>query len=187
MQEYNEWDWEGFSQEEIAEIENYEYDEIGIDRAIEEIKDIDEDIARLGELAKQRIEKLKGELELKTAKLIKRKEYHLNNIKSFALQSDNKKETKTQYKLPMISGDIIIKKSAEKFVKPEKLQDEVIRQELMPYQKEEFNVKLNWAEMKKNLEIRIVDGQKIVYDKILNKDVSHLVAIETTPEEVVIK
>lgn len=177
------YDWEGYSPEELEEIQNYVYDDTGVDNAIEEVKDIEADIKRLTDLMKQRVEKLQYELDTKLGKLQRRREFHLNNIRTFALQSSSLKETKTQKKVSMISGDIIIKKSAEKLVKAD-IVPSVIETLLAPYKKEEQTIKLNWAEMKKNLEIRVVDGKKIVFDKLLKQDVSHLVSIEITPEEV---
>ena len=185
------YDWDGFTPDEIEDIQSYVYDQTGVDSAIEEVKEINEEVNRLEELLNQRIEKLKFELSLKVGKLEKRKDFHINNIKTFTLQSTNKKETKTQYKLSMISGDIVIKKTQDKLInrldKVNKMNSAIIADNLPEYKKEKITTELDWSGMKSNLEIRIVDGNKIVWDTKLNKDVSEYVSIEQTPEEVVIK
>lgn len=204
-EEYN-WEESGFDSDEIETLKDYFYDETGVDKAIAHCKEIQSDIERLNELFKNRVkdftDSLQYDLEVKVNKLKKLKDFHLGNIKNFAVNHPKKTEAKTQWKVTLLSGDIVIKKASDKFIKPEKLTEEVISKDLSKYKKENTTttVSLDWAGMKKNLEIRLVDGEKKVFDtsvteivigkkktKVNGVDVSKFVSIEQVPEEVEIK
>ena len=167
--------------EDVAELKSYEYSSVGVDEAIQRVKEYNAEIERLENLYNERIERMKAELENKTRKLQKRKDWDVYNIGRFAQQSPDLKSTKTQYKLSMLSGDVIIKKEKEKLIKPKvtaENQDE-IKQKYKDYLKTKYDI--NWEEMKKSLMIK--DGK--VFDMKTNKEVD--VEVEIVPSEVVIK
>ncbi len=152
FQEFTDDDWE-----ELKELElNTDTD---ADRIVEEVKSLEDEINRLNEIYENRVEKLKDELENKVEKLNNKNEWLKNKLTYYVSKSPNTKSTKTQVKLTLLSGDVIIKKAKLKFKKP-KLTEEEILQNLPEYAK--TKTELNWAEYKKILQIkdgRVVNGK----------------------------
>jgi hypothetical protein len=171
---------QSLSEEEIQELQQYQYDETGVDEAIERVKEIDQEIERLKDLFNQRVEKLKFELEQKVKKLENKKQWDLYNLQQIVKNASDKKETKTQWKKQYLSGDVIIKKEQQKIVKP-KLDEETIKTQFNDYKKEK--IELNWKELKKDCVIK--DGK--VINAVTGEDLSNYITIEIEPEKVVIK
>jgi len=169
-----------FGEDEFEELESNKYEsEYDIDVAIIKVKEINEEVERYKETFKEHVAELERKLNDKVEKLEKRKEWELYNLKQVAMNSAHKKETKTQYKYSSLSGDIIIKKSAVKMVKPN-LDADIIKSKFADYAKEK--VELNWAEMKKVL---IIDGDVVKNAK--TGEVVLEVELEETPEKVEVK
>ena len=149
-----------FTEEEVEEMTSTTYNtDTDADKMVEKVKDLQEEKERLSEIYKERIEEIKYNFENKINKIDKQINWHVFNLGNYAKQSDNLKETKTQRKLPMVSGDIIIKKSMPKMIEPD-LDEEIIKEKFADYKKEK--VELNWKDFKKNLIEKQV-GDKWVY------------------------
>lgn len=172
-----------FDSDELEELENVDFENEGfIDQSIEKVKECNKEIEQLEQIYKQRVEMLEKELENKKEKLEKKKQWFLNNLKGFALNSPNLKSTATQYKLNMLSGDIIIKKPKQTVVKPS-LDEEEIKLNFKDYSKEKTKIELDWKNLKKNL---LISDGKVINTKT-GKDLSDIIKIEEVPEEVVVK
>lgn len=170
---------------DTIEILSYNYDDIGIDDAIERIKDNKADIERLSEIAKKKIDKIKLSLQVELMKLEKKIKWDESQIHIAVLASDNKKETKTQYKKTYVSGDVVIKKGGKQLSKPafETEEEKTFVKKMFPDFVEDVKEdKLKWAELKKQLVLK-EDG-KVLYE---GADVSDIIPIQFKPSEIVIK
>ena len=148
MQEQNNY----LTEEETNELQQYQYNsDLLIDNAIERIKTIDVEIARIKELGEQKIQQIKDTAELKIAKLTKKKDWDLFNLGSIIDADNNIKPTKTQKKKDFISGTIIRKFATEKMIKPKLTEKDIINK--FPNYKRE-KIELNWEELKKTLHIK---------------------------------
>lgn len=164
------------------EYEDYQYDEVGIDLAIQRIKDNETEKARLQELYEQRVERFKFELESKLNKLDKQIDYDLYNVGQVVKNAEDKKQTKTMWKKDYLSGTVVIKKPKQSLVKP-KLEENIIKEKFEDYKKEKTLVELDWAELKKHCDIK--DGK--VINTVTGEDLSEYINIEDVPERVEIK
>jgi len=126
-----------FSEEEIQEMQQYQYDELGIDNAISRVKEINADIERLKDLFNKKVEQLKSELDYKIEKLEKKKQWDLWNLQNAVKNAPDKRETKTQWKKQFLSGDVIVRKAREKMIKP-KVDEEIIKEKFDDYKKEKI-------------------------------------------------
>jgi len=176
----NNFEWTDLEDQEVEELKGFTYDDLGIDNAIERIKIIDEEIARFQELSNQKIEQIKNTTDLKIKKLEKKKEWDLFNLGSIIDADETIKPTKTQKKKDFLSGSVIRKFATNKMIKPE-LTEEDIKTKYPNYKKEKTTITLDWAEMKKTLEIK--DNQVFNKDGIFIEDVK----IEYVPAQTIIK
>lgn len=171
------------SEEEKAEASQYSFSTEGqIDDAIESVKELDADEARFEALYKEKLTKLKFDLEVKKCGIEKKREWILFNLKNSVKAAGDKKETKTQIKKDYFAGSVIIKKSAIKLLKPE-LTEEVILKDFAEYKKEKTEVTLDWARLKQD--IKIIDGKPIL--AATGVDMSTLISTEVIPESVSVK
>ena len=171
------------TEEEQEEASQYNFtSESDIDDSIETLKSLDIDIKRFKDLFAEKVEKLKGELEGRISKLDKRREWILFNLKNSVIESGDAKETKTMFKKSYLSGDIIIKKSITKLIKPELSQKQIL-DSFQSYKKEDYKVSLDWVELKKNL--KILNGR--VLDTSSGEDLTDTILTETIPEIVTVK
>lgn len=168
----------------MEEQEQYkQLEEWMIDERIESVKNRNKEIERLKEIA----EKRKEQIDLKTnsdiEKLQKQNEYDLTTIRQWVLESENKQETKTQYKLKFPSGDTVIKKPSQSVKKPSKKQFEELFKAYPEFKKKKEDYDLNWKDLKSRL--------KIINDKIIDaetgEDVTNLFEVDVKDEEVIIK
>ena len=124
---------------------------VEMDQLVEKIKELDIAIAELNELYKSRVELLKEQFEEREYSLQQKKEQHQGHLRALFEQVPQD-ETKTQKKVKLLSGDVVIKKSK---LDIEKDSDELLkwaqennREELISH-KEVLSFK--WADFKKNL------------------------------------
>ena len=153
------------------------------DELVEKVKHLEEEKERFTQIANERIEQVKAQLERKVSKLdewIEAYEFSLLQIANISTT----KETKTQRKLELLSGDVVIKKPSYKFKNDNKAILEAIKEERKDLVKENVTYSLDWAGFKKELEI--ANGN------IINKLTGEIVEIpgleiEEVPETLVIK
>lgn len=168
-----------YEYEDVAQIESWK-----IDKMVEEVKNNNAELERYKEIRDRRIEEIKQQYKEKEDKILKRNYFILSTLREYAsLQKYALKSTKTQYKLPLLSGDIIIKKSIPKVVKPESEKIEEIEKLFPEYVEKVEEKRVNWKELKKQL---IIDGNRII-DANTGEDVTDLFDIEVNEEEVIVK
>lgn len=122
-----------------------------MDQLVEKIKGLDTDIIELNELFKIRAELLKNQYEEKKYGLEEKKRKHQIYLRELFEQVPQS-ETKTQRKVKLLCGDVVVKKSKLDFDKDsDKLMQWAVennKQELIN-RKEVLSFK--WADFKKNL------------------------------------
>ena len=83
---------------------------VEMDQLVEKIKELDIAMAELNELYKSRIELLKEQFEEREYSLQQKKEQHQGHLRALFEQVPQD-ETKTQKKVKLLSGDVVVKKS----------------------------------------------------------------------------
>lgn len=169
-----------YPEEEIKELQNYQYTEVNIDKVIEEIKELQEEINRFEELYNQRVEQLKIDKDIKVEKIQKKIDWHLFNLGNIVKNDPKAKSTKTQIKKEYLSGSVVVKKSYEK-MQPPKLDEETIKEKFADYKKEKLELK--WKELKEHCDIK--NGK--VINTVTGEDLSDYIQVEVVPEKVEIK
>lgn len=165
--------------EDIAKMESWK-----IDRMIEEIKENNAELERLKEIRDKRIEEINERYRQQEDKILKKNHFILTTLKQYAfIRKDILKETKTQFKLPMLSGDVIIKKSIPKVAKPSKDRIKEIERVYPDFIEKVEDKKINWKELKKKL---IINENRVI-DSETGEDVTDVFKIEENEEEVIIK
>lgn len=163
---------------DVAELEDWK-----VDRYIEEIKENNEDLKRYEDIMNKRIDELREQYNQKKESILKKNHFLLTTLNTYAKQQKALKSTKTQQKLSLLSGDIVIKKAAKKMKAPTKDKVEKLAEAYPEHKIVEEMVKVDWKELKKKFVIQ--NGK--VYDKETGEEVSDLVTIEDKPEETIIK
>lgn len=124
---------------------------VEMDQLVEQIKELDMAIAELNELYKSRIELLKEQFEEREYNLQQKKEQHQGHLRALFEQVPQD-ETKTQKKVKLLSGDVVIKKSK---LDIEKDSDELLKWAQANNREELINRKevlsFKWVDFKKNL------------------------------------
>ncbi len=124
---------------------------VEMDQLVEKIKELDDAILELNELFKMRTELLKEQYEEKKYELEQKKDKQQSYLRELFEQVPQS-ETKTQRKVKLLSGDVMIKKAKLDFSKDNeallKWAQENRREELIS-RKETLSFK--WADFKKNL------------------------------------
>jgi len=178
MQEF---DYTNLTEEEVQELNTYQYNsDLNLENAVERVKEINNEIERLEELGKQKIQQIKDTVDAKVSKLNKKKEWDMFNLASVIDNDTTIKATKTQKKKEFLSGTVVRKFASEKMIKPELTEKEIV-EKFNDYKKEKTVVELDWAELKKTLEIK--NG------KVFNKDgeLVEMVKVESVPAKTEIK
>lgn len=168
-----------FDREEIdaATLEDWK-----VDSMLETVKENNEQIKKLKEIAEKRIEDIKFQFEQKKEKVERENHYILTTLKEYARTHKNLKEQKTQYKLPLLSGDIIIKKSKVDF-KPKKDQEEVLIEDYPELVKVKEVKSLKLKDIKRRF---VLVNHKII-DTETGEDVTDKFEIVEKPEEIIVK
>lgn len=124
---------------------------VEMDQLVEKIKELDMAMAELNELYKSRIELLKEQFEEREYSLQQKKEQHQGHLRALFEQVPQD-ETKTQKKVKLLSGDVVVKKSK---LDIEKDSDELLKWAQENNREELINRKevmsFKWADFKKNL------------------------------------
>ena len=124
---------------------------VEMDQLIEKIKELDEAILELSELFKMRSEILKNQYEQKKYELEQKKDKQQSYLRELFEQVPQN-ETKTQRKVKLLSGDVVVKKSKLDFQKDS---DELLKwakknnREDLISRKETLTFR--WADFKKDL------------------------------------
>lgn len=178
MNSYEDLHNEEYHIEDPATLEQWQVDKyIGI------IKENNEAIKKYKDILKHRIQDLEFQYKQKEEKLLKENHYLLTTLGEFAKQQKDLKSTKTQYKYESLTGNIIIKKVLPQPKKPvvekigdvEKLYPELVESEIVK--------KLNWRDLKS----KIIIQKGVPYDKETGEDLSRIISIEFSEEEIQIK
>lgn len=136
-----------------------------VDKLVEEVKKMRNQQVEWDAMLKLKIEEAKAKVEEEKQKLQRSIDFNMAQIKVSFDQLDSK-ETKTQKKIKVISGEVILKKAAEKLdYDKDKLLAYAKEKEMNDYikTKEEFN----WGDYKKTL--NIVDGNIVDADGVVLK------------------
>lgn len=171
----------GLSEEEIQELQDEaELESWKVDKYVSTIKENNEEIDKYKEILKKRKEELDLLFKQKEESLKKQNHFLLTTLNTFAKSQKDLKSTKTQFKYPSLSGDIVIKKSQSKLKKPESKEVlEKIEKSYPDLIVKETTRKLNWKDLKSKLIVQ--DGT--IYDKETGENVDELVTYEVTEEE----
>lgn len=156
---------------------------LNLDNLVEEIKEKQEDKARLEELYKAKQEQLKANFTMQIEKIDNAINYFKEQIR-VQFETQPYKETKSQRKLKVLSGEIVIKKPYKDIDPNRDALLEWAKENASEYISQKVTETLKWAELKKDLVIT-------EDDQIINKETGELmtegVAVVEKPEEIVIK
>ena len=139
------------------------------DDLVEKIKELEEEKETYKEVAKKRVEKINRALEEKIGK----RDKEIRQCEQWLLNAVNiskVRETKTQRKLELLSGDVVVKKATKKFKNDNKAILEAIKEEREDLVKEKVTTSLDWASFKKEL--------NIIGNQIINITTGEVVEIE---------
>ena len=124
---------------------------VEMDQLVEKIKELDTAILELNELFKARAELLKEQFEEKKMGLEQKKEKHEQYLRELFEQVPQS-ETKTQRKVKLLNGDVVVKKAKLDF---EKDTDKLLAWAQMNGRNDLINKKevlsFKWADFKKDL------------------------------------
>ena len=153
------------------------------DEIVERVKENEQQKARFKEIADDRIRKIEEQLEQQVSKLdnwIEQDKFTLLQIADLS----KTKETKTQRKLELLAGDVVIKKSVYKLKNDNAKILESIKSTRKDLIKTKTETTLDWAGLKKELQ---VVGQTIIYKETGEVvDIDGL-GLEEVPEIVQVK
>lgn len=156
--------------------------QVRMDNLVEDYKSLSEEIATLIALKDAKVEKIITECEWKVDRKKESQNLIVAELRVLAEQVPQK-ETKTQSKVTLLSGDVVIKKPKQTLVADkDKLIEWAIEQERSDLIDEKTVRCFKWAEYKKDIDI--VDGH--VIDTATGEIVDG-VTVEEEPEKVVIK
>lgn len=124
---------------------------VEMDQLVENIKELDVEIKELDQLFKARAELIKEQFEEKKMGLEQKKEKHEQYLRELFEQVPQS-ETKTQRKVKLLNGDVVVKKSKLDF---EKDTDKLLMWAQMNGRNDLINKKevlsFKWADFKKDL------------------------------------
>ena len=163
--------------------DNFTEIHVQMDNLVEDFKSITEQIESFMKIRDRKIQAVNEQYEEKVGPLNKELEYIKAQLRVLADQVPQK-EAKTQSKVELLSGSVVIKKPKQepKAIEIDKLIEWAKENDYNDYYKEEVLEKLQWKELKKD--IQVIDGQPIFVN---TGEILEGVTIEDKPEEVVIK
>lgn len=163
--------------------DNFTEIHVQMDNLVEDFKSITEQIESFMQIRDRKIKAVNEQYEEKVAPLNKELEYIKAQLRVLADQVPQK-EAKTQSKVELLSGSVVIKKPTQTLVADkDKLIEWAKENAMNDYIDEKVVQSFKWKELKADLDI--VDGQ--VVNKITGEIMAEGVTIEDKPEEVVIK
>lgn len=163
--------------------DNFTEIHVQMDNLVEDFKSITEQIESFMQIRDRKIQAVNEQYEEKVGPLNKELEYIKTQLRVLADQVPQK-EAKTQSKVELLSGSVVIKKPTQTLVADkDKLIEWAKENAMNDYIDEKVVQSFKWKELKADLDI--VDGQ--VVNKITGEIMAEGVTIEDNPEEVVIK
>ena len=163
--------------------DNFTEIHVQMDNLVEDFKSITEQIESFMQIRDRKIQAVNEQYEEKVGPLNKELEYIKAQLRVLADQVPQK-EAKTQSKIELLSGSVVIKKPTQTLVADkDKLIEWAKENSMNDYIDEKVVQSFKWKELKDDLDI--VDGQ--VVNKITGEIMAEGVTIEDKPEEVVIK
>lgn len=163
--------------------DNFTEIHVQMDNLVEDFKSITEQIESFMQIRDRKIQAVNEQYEEKVGPLNKELEYIKAQLRVLADQVPQK-EAKTQSKVELLSGSVVIKKPTQTLVADkDKLIEWAKENAMNDYIDEKVVQSFKWKELKADLDI--VDGQ--VVNKITGEIMAEGVTIEDKPEEVVIK
>lgn len=163
--------------------DNFTEIHVQMDNLVEDFKSITEQIESFMQMRDRKIQAVNEQYEEKVGPLNKELEYIKTQLRVLADQIPQK-EAKTQSKVELLSGSVVIKKPTQTLVADkDKLIEWAKENAMNDYIDEKVVQSFKWKELKADLDI--VDGQ--VVNKITGEIMAEGVTIEDKPEEVVIK
>lgn len=162
------------------EIKNIQ---VRMDNLVEDYKSITEEIENMMALKNAKIEQIENNYRMKVDKLETTQNMIMAELRVLADQVPQK-ETKTQCKVELLSGSVVIKKPTQTLVADkEKLIEWAKGAAMLEYIDEKTVESFKWKELKAELDI--ADGK--VINKLTGEIMTEGVIIEEVPEKVVIK
>lgn len=163
--------------------DNFTEIHVQMDDLVEDFKSITEQIESFMQIRDRKIQSVNEQYEEKVGPLNKELEYIKAQLRVLADQVPQK-EAKTQSKVELLSGSVVIKKPTQTLVADkDKLIEWAKENSMNDYIDEKVVQSFKWKELKADLDI--VDGQ--VVNKITGEIMAEGITIENKPEEVVIK
>lgn len=156
-----------------------------MDEKVYEIRILDHQEAELNALLEARIEEIRSSFANKVEKIASRRDYLVSEIRTLFEQVPHK-ETKTQAKVILLSGDVVVKKATVKLDYDKKvLLENAEATGLTEYIKTKEVKDFDWTSLKEKLEVQ-EDGS------IVNTETGEVLEIEglsilPVAEQVVIK
>lgn len=163
--------------------DNFTEIHVQMDNLVEDFKSITEQIESFMQIRDRKIQAVNEQYEEKVGPLNKELEYIKTQLRVLADQVPQK-EAKTQSKVELLSGSVVIKKPTKTLVADkDKLIEWAKGNAMNDYIDEKVVQSFKWQELKANLDI--VDGK--IINKLTGEIMTEGVTIEDKPEEVVIK
>ena len=163
--------------------DNFTEIHVQMDDLVEDYKSLTEEIEKLMAIRDAKIEQAESVFNDKCIEIDKRQKRIVAELRVLAEQVPQK-EAKTQSKVELLSGSVVIKKPTQTLVADkDKLIEWAKENAMNDYIDEKVVQSFKWKELKADLDI--VDGQ--VVNKITGEIMAEGITIENKPEEVVIK
>lgn len=163
--------------------DNFTEIHVQMDNLVEDFKSITGQIESFMQIRDRKIQTVNEQYEEKVGPLNKELEYIKAQLRVLADQVPQK-ETKTQCKVDLLAGSVVIRKPTQTLVADnDKLIEWAKENAMNDYIDEKVVQSFKWKELKADLDI--VDGQ--VVNKITGEIMAEGITIENKPEEVVIK
>lgn len=157
--------------------------QVQMDNLVEDYKSITEEIESYMEMKTAKIEVIEEQYKSKVEPLKNNLKYIEEQLKVLAEQVPQK-ETKTQYKVELLSGSVVIKKPTQTLVADkEKLIEWAKGAAMIEYIDEKTVKSFKWEEFKGDVEI--IDGKPV--NKYTGEVMTDCIVVEEVPAKVVIK
>lgn len=137
---------------------------VTMDNIIEDIKELDKNKLELSEILRTKIDQLTYNYNDKALAIDMRRERLVDELMVMSYQVDCK-ETKTQRKIELISGDIVIKKANKKIdYDKKKLLDWASNNGRQDLIQQKITSDFKWSEFKKDIEIQNGEYEDCIID-----------------------
>lgn len=157
--------------------------QVRMDDLVEDYKSLTEEIESLMAIRDAKIEQVESVFNDKCIEIDKRQKKIIAELRVLAEQVPQK-ETKTQCKVELLSGSVVIKKPTQTLVADkEKLIEWAKGAAMLEYIDEKVVESFKWKEFKGDVEI--IDGKPV--NKYTGEVMTNCIVVEDVPEKVVIK